>query len=206
MTLQKIVQERNITKLFHFTHSDNLSSIIQRGLKSKKELDDEKIAHNHNDDKRLDGHTNAICLSISYPNAKMFYKYRQEKQGDWILLEISPTILWDKDCAFYPTNAASNNVRMNKVSLMQGVSAFNAMFEDSIFAIERCSTLPTEFTTDVQAEVLVFDRIEASYIQKVIHPNEASATRFRCLDTTLQHDHCDPNTKTFYSQRDYFLG
>lgn len=41
MTIQEIVQQRNITKLFHFTHSDNLSSIIENGLLSRSDLDDE---------------------------------------------------------------------------------------------------------------------------------------------------------------------
>ncbi|EFO1153480.1 DUF4433 domain-containing protein, partial [Escherichia coli] len=39
MTIQEIIQQRNIRSLFHFTHSDNLTSILDNGLMSRSELD-----------------------------------------------------------------------------------------------------------------------------------------------------------------------
>lgn len=88
MTIQEIVQQRNITKLFHFTHSDNLASIIESGLLSRSDLDAEGDDYSFNDSERIDGHLDAICLSVSFPNAKMFYKCRMLKPGNWVILEI----------------------------------------------------------------------------------------------------------------------
>lgn len=207
MTLQQIVQQRNITRLFHFTHSDNLSSIITHGLIARDALNNEGIEYNYNDDVRLDGHLNANCLSISYPNAKMFFKYRNERQGNWVLLEIKPTVLWEKDCSFYPTNAASNSVRFNDILSMKSVDAFNSMFSKQVFAEERPNYLTSEYTTDVQAEILVCSKIEPSYFLNVYHPNKSSADHFYALHPTINHRYyANLNGRTLYSQRHYYLG
>lgn len=207
VTIQQIVQQRNITRLFHFTHRDNLSAILTHGLISREVLDEQNIAYDYNDQVRFDGHLDAICLSISYPNAKMLFKYRQLKDGDWILLAINPSILWEKNCAFYSTNAASNNVRFNELESMQGVDAFSSLFSDDVFGNIRGENLPLEYPTDVQAEVLVFDRIETTYIMNVFHPNRESAEHFHQLHPTTNHRYyANLNGKTLYSQRHYFLG
>ncbi len=207
MAIQKIVQQRNITRLFHFTHSDNLSSIIEHGLIARKFLDEKEIVYGYNDEMRIEGHLDAICLSVSYPNAKMLFKYRQLKEGNWILLAIDPAVLWEKDCAFYPTNAASNNVRFNELPLMKSADAFKSMFAENVFSESRSNTLPKEYTTDVQAEVLAFSNIEPSYILSIYHPNKDSEAHFYKLHPTMAHRYyANLNGKTLYSQRHYFLG
>lgn len=205
MSIQEIVQQRNITRLFHFTHRNNLSSIINNGLMSREALNNMNTGYRHNDNLRIDGHLDAICLSVSYPNSRMFYRYRCSSPNDWVLLALSPAILWDKDCAFYPTNAASNMVRFNDASLMKNPESFNAMFNDT-FSQERNSILPSEYPTDVQAEVLVFDPIETSYFLNVYHPNQDSALYFDNLHPTIEHRYyANLSGKTLYSHRDYFL-
>lgn len=207
MLIQDIIQQRNISRLFHFTHTDNLFSILERGLIPRSVLDDSGDNYNYNDEVRVDGHFDAICLSISYPNARMFYKYRSLKAGDWVLLQINPSVLWDKECAYFSTNAASNNVRFNDLDLMKGPIALNALFADDVFGAQRVTDLPSEYTTDVQAEVLVFDTIEPSYIVNTIHPNKVSADRFKDLyPQTEQRYYANLNGRTLYSQRHYFLG
>ncbi|MBS6212229.1 MAG: DUF4433 domain-containing protein, partial [Proteus hauseri] len=61
MSIQEIVQQRNITRLFHFTHRNNLSSIINNGLMSREALNNMNTGYRHNDDLRIDGHLDAIC-------------------------------------------------------------------------------------------------------------------------------------------------
>lgn len=207
MKIQEIIQQRNIRSLFHFTHSDNLTSILDNGLMSRSELDNENNEYNCNDEERIDGHPDAICLSVSYPNAKMFYKYRCLKPGDWVILEINPSVLWAKDCAFYPTNAASNNVRFINLDLMKGAEAFSALFSENVFGIQRDVNLPSEYTTDVQAEILVFEKIPTSYIISTFHPNKESAEHFKRLyPQTIQRYYDNLNARTLYSQRHYYLG
>lgn len=209
MTIQEIVRQRDITRLFHFTHSDNLSSILENGLLSRSELDDENNGYDYdyNDEDRIDGHPNAICLSISYPNARMFWKYRNLKPGDWVILEIEPSILWTKNCAFYPTNAASNNVRFEELGSMKGSHALSALFSDEVFGIQRDEGLADKYTTDVQAEVLVFESIDPNYIVNTFHPNRESAEHFKRLYPQTNHRYyANLNRGTLFSQRNYFLG
>ncbi|ELA4711062.1 DUF4433 domain-containing protein, partial [Escherichia coli] len=202
-----IVQCRDITELYHFTHADNLSSIIANGLVSRQYLDIRNINYELNDELRLEGHLDATCLSISFPNYRMFFKYRNLKPGDWIILVIDPSVLWIKSCAFYPTNAASGSVRSNAIADMQGEDALNAMFGETIGSITREQSLNDKYPTDVQAEVLVFDEIEPSYILKVIHPNRMSSERFYNLHPDVKHRYyASTSGPTLYSQRSFFLG
>ncbi|HDU8551907.1 MAG: DarT ssDNA thymidine ADP-ribosyltransferase family protein [Morganella morganii] len=207
MTIQKIVEQRNITRLFHFTHVDNLSSILVNGLMSRSELDKAASEYDYNDEDRIDGHLDAICVSISFPNSKMFYKYRRLKPGNWAILEITPSVLWDKNCAFYPTNAASNNVRFNDPDLMKGSEAFADLFLDNIFGIQRDEGLLAEYPTDVQAEVLVFESIPPQCIVNTFHPNKESAEYFKNRHPkTNQRYYANIKGRTLYSQRHYYLG
>lgn len=207
MTIQQSVEKREIERLYHFTHSDNLSSILTNGLIPRSTLNTNDLEFTYNDDIRYDGHSEATCLSISFPNAKMFFKCRNQKEGDWVLLELSPSILWEKDCAFYPTNAASNNVRHNDVNFMKTSQSFDFIFSEEIFATNRDVGLPSKYPTDVQAEVLVFDSIEKDYIYRTIHPNKESAEKFKGLfPETAQDYYANLNGRTLYSQRHYYLG
>ena len=81
--IQQICDERNIETLVHFTRVENLSSILQNGLLSRKALEILEETRGQqflfNDRKRKDGHKDAICLSISFPNYQMFYPIREDK-------------------------------------------------------------------------------------------------------------------------------
>lgn len=60
---------RGIKNLSHFTRESNLDSILQRGLITRDLLTREGY-HSFNDSVRADG-TNAVCLTIGFPNYKM---------------------------------------------------------------------------------------------------------------------------------------
>jgi hypothetical protein len=104
--IKGFVDERNIIRLIHFTRYENLESILTNGLITRDGLNGFNHTVYVNDSLRLDGHTNSISLSLSFPNHRMFYKYRMgsEAQG-WVVLAISPEVLWDYECAFCKHNA-----------------------------------------------------------------------------------------------------
>ena len=107
--LQQICSKRRITTLIHFTRIENLRSILQEGLLSRSLLEERGQDFVWNDEQRLDAHKEAVCLSISFPNYQMFYKYRCMTNHDcWVVLLLDVTVLWKLDCAFYQENAASN--------------------------------------------------------------------------------------------------
>lgn len=113
LQLQQICAERRITTLIHFTRIENLSSILQEGLLGRSLLERRGQDFVWNDEQRLDAHKEAVCLSISFPNYQMFFKYRRRTSHDhWVALLLDAKVLWELDCAFFQENAASNTNRI----------------------------------------------------------------------------------------------
>lgn len=170
--IKEICNERSINNLIHFTRVKNLRSILKKGLLGRnhlKTLPQEDIPE-INDEKRLDGYPQAISLSISFPNYKMFYKYKEKSKTHnvrWACLLIDAAVLWNLDCAFCQTNAAS--ILMKKIPLNERkkVDAFLKMFDDFNQIKREQLKIPQNYPTDPQAEVLVFEPIEPKYITSV---------------------------------------
>jgi hypothetical protein len=107
--LKNFIIQRNITHLCHFTRLENLESILKNGICSKKELINNKAQFVFNDESRLDGYPNAISTSISFPNYTCFYgmRKRSNAESDWVVILLKPSVLWEKECVFFISNAAS---------------------------------------------------------------------------------------------------
>lgn len=112
LKIKEISEKRNIQSLVHFTMLDNLESILKHGLLPVSVIERRNIKAVITDPTRYDNEKDAICLSISYPNYKYFYWLRKNRYPDkaWVVIELKPDILWEKDCAFCITNAANKNV------------------------------------------------------------------------------------------------
>jgi hypothetical protein len=102
----------------------------------------------------------------------MFYNKRinyNDAEG-WALLMLDSRILWELDCWFIPKNAASSSVY--KGSKSSSSDKLSEMFED----INRPISYPLNWTTDVQAEVMVKDRIPPEYIKNIFVENSQDKT------------------------------
>lgn len=129
--MDKIIKEREIRKLIHFTRLENLTSIMEHGILSKQALDMIDIDYISNDVERLDHHEDHVSCSISFPNYKMFYSLRmRDKNTKWVVLVIDPQIILDKECAFFHTNAASTLCRDIPLMNIQNREAFDAIFKN----------------------------------------------------------------------------
>ncbi len=195
--IQKICEEYKIETLVHFTHISNLHSILQHGLLGRPKIGSMSgiEAPHCNDLLRLDGHCEAICLTISFPNYRMFYSYRRKNPPDtnWVILFLKPSILWELDCKFYKGNAASNKA---KATAGKTPDALRQMFSRDIQP--QYLEIPSNFTTDPQAEVLVFDSIPTDYINIVL---------FHTLESGNQwvNQHPANYSQKFYAEtNDYF--
>lgn len=100
--IQQFCVERDITLLCHFTRIENLHSILQQGLLGRNLLETRRQQFLFNDHDRVDGHKEAICLSISFPNYQMFYSIREEKKetqeandSQWVVLLLDAKVLWE---------------------------------------------------------------------------------------------------------------
>lgn len=129
--IQELAKVRAIPILLHFTKAANLESIMQHGIVPVGLTAGLGIAALINDTYRLDQQPNATCVSIGFPNNRMFYKYRQADESiDWAVLGIKPDVLWQKPCAFCQRNAADALVTAIPLQQRMTVAAFSGMFEN----------------------------------------------------------------------------
>ncbi|MHA3606548.1 DarT ssDNA thymidine ADP-ribosyltransferase family protein [Yersinia enterocolitica] len=181
--IREIVAQREIKQLVHFTRIENLESIMQHGIVPIADATEKQIAPAVNDQARFDGRTNASCLSITFPNYLMFFKYRQENPDvNWIVLGVDPSVLWLKNCAFCRYNAADARISIQLLEALQTPASLSGMFDEiEGLAPRQEHRLRTSDTTDVQAEVLVFDVIEPQYIFAAAFNNQETMNNFEGL-------------------------
>lgn len=170
--MQENLNKRGIKHLLHFTKYSNFPSIMARGLLRRSELDTQDISYAFNDEMRLDRHPNSLSVSISFPNYRMFYSARQRYSDDtWVVLVLSTNVLIQKPCSYYSQNAATGCYNGVPRTELQGEASFDAMFAD-VGGVKRAALgIPTDFTTDPQAEILVFSDIEPQHIIGVATQN-----------------------------------
>jgi hypothetical protein len=165
--IKAFCKERGINELIHFTKIQNVRSILDIGLNSKDYNCEIAKKHKINDRERFDYRTHMISLSISYPNCKMFYRNRMnDRKQKWAVLRLSPSILWELDCLFCPTNAANNTISSSSDKALSGSRALQQMFNNKTENLRACDP------TDSQAEVLVNSHIPTKYIESVLVETE----------------------------------
>ena len=208
--IQLICEERGITTLLHFTRIENLQNILLQGLLGRNLLETSGQEFLFNDDDRVDGHKEAVCLSISFPNYQMFYSIREEKIGtqeagdsQWTVLLLDTKVLWELDCAFCQRNAAHKTVSRIPLGDRRKPEALKGMFEDFYNIRHQDLSIPQDYPTHPQAEVLVFDSIPVQYI-KAIHFWDADAQE-KWLPSNIGADYETSCTNRHYFEprRDY---
>ena len=171
--IKQFCSKHDLINLVHFTQVQNLCSILEKGLLGRNDLEvlDFEQKPVFNDKIRIDGHPEAISLTISFPNYRMFYRYRRSK--DWVVLLVNSAVLWKLDCAFCQENAASKTVKKIPLTDRKKVSALMQMFEDYKNIKRESLGIPDNYTTNPQAEVLVFEPIPSQYIKEVHFQDES---------------------------------
>ena len=158
-----------------------------------------------NDQKRSDGYKNAICLSISFPNYQMFYKYSAENQADWAILLLKPAVLWELDCAYCQENAASKAVLPIPLEDRRNPDALRKMFSDYGNVSRQSLNIPNNYPTHPQAEVLVFDAISPEYIQSVHFYDLRTLEQWRSSHQTIYSQKLNYNQQYFVPRVDWAI-
>jgi hypothetical protein len=81
---------------------------------------------------------------------------------DWAVIRLKPNILWEFDCLFTETNAATKYIKDTPDNVLRGGAAMEKLFADE--GIRQQQQLKSYDTTDVQAEVMVSGTIPPNYI------------------------------------------
>ena len=157
-------QENDITHLVHFTQEKNLDSILEFNLSSNVRLRNLGVNYESSDLQRFDRLPDYICTSISFPNYKMFY-LKKKNNEKWVVLKLKPSVLWEYPCIFSPSNAASS-------SFINQSHKLDDLF-DELGQTRQTLQLPNHFTTDPQAEVLVYNSINKQDILSIASEEES---------------------------------
>lgn len=170
------LRERSVCHLVHFTHINNLTSIVKQGILPRTSVKEKGIV---SDDTRLDGNEEYGCFSLTYPNYLMLYQKRKRNPGQYIILMIDIEALSEikeEGILFFPGNAARSDLRGKGG---HGTAAIEAMFADNILSKDGISIrreeqhLESQYTTDPQAEVQVKVAIPVKYIRTIyVEDNE----------------------------------
>lgn len=203
--IKKAAIKVGIPHLIHFTNCDNLASIMQHGIQSVASCEANDIKPSRNDCHRFDGQLDGISLSITFPNQRMFWKYRQlGRDLDWVVIILKPRILWEKDCAFYPLNAADARMIANARDEMKSADALEAMF--SVTQGSRDEWLKPYDPTDIQAEVMVYETIETSEIQSFAFETSEVRDRYKHLIPGYSKFYAGEGKGLFSTRKDVRLG
>ena len=203
--IRQIVQNRSIPFLLHFTKLENLESILTHGLLPRTGFKGLSKLPLINDQYRLDNHEDAVSLSVSFPNYRMFYGCRQRDTNQkWVVLIIHPIILWESDCAFYPMNAATGKVSSLDSSMFKNASSLEAMFAEGVNGINRSDQtyLRLYDPSDVQAEVMVFGAIGSDRIRGIVF-NDMVAKESKATLCVGREVYLHAGSVGFFASRSY---
>lgn len=203
------LKNRNITRLCHFTKSSNLPFILGDGEFEKNGILSTQYIRESNyleelDKQRMDNHLSYVCCSVQRINSKYFKRRQEQERGDlfnqWAVLYIDPKII-DDTTLFSPVNAAT----ARGANLHHGIDAFRGLFGNPIFysryghqnSMNRDTSLPDNFTTDVQAEVLIKDQIPKNCIIGVAFPSKTYRVERQRLAFCLGDSNLNINIERF---------
>lgn len=158
--IQETCEARNIDICTHFTRIENLPSILINGLIPRKHLDKTDMDFISVNSRRLEDYVDANCLNISFPHHIPVLSANERTKRKWVYISYKKDILWELDCAFCFTKAASEEVLSIPISERKTEKSFKKMFIGN-------DHLPKDYPTDSQAEVLVFDIIPSFYLEKI---------------------------------------
>ena len=177
LSIKDIVEKRKIEFLCHFTNIKNLERILKEGLITREFCDGTGLSC-VNDVKRYD-YTNAICTSISFPNYKMLYLLTlNNPDNKWVIIKLDSTVLWELNCGFFYTNAANSKEFNDRHSDdYKTVESFEKMFYSELLYKSQLQKkiyrsdlgIDDFYTTDPQAEVLIFENINKKYIREILY-------------------------------------
>lgn len=201
--IKKIVEERNISYLFHFTRLQNLDGILEHGIYPHSRLEELPNTVAINDHGRWDHHPDSISLSICFPNHLMFFKYRIKSEDDWVVLVINPSVLWESKCAFCKHNAADGRISCLPVDRVNDHNALSEMFDEiEGHRSRKDQKLKPCDPTDPQAEVLTFALVLPEKILGVVFRDKSTKQAYSEKYPGLRMHH-HPEGKGVFASRIY---
>ncbi|MBF8962992.1 DUF4433 domain-containing protein [Pontibacter sp. FD36] len=217
-SFEEQISIRKIEYLVHFTPTINLLSIIENGyLYSRTYLEHLDIEQTDildfvefTDEVRYDD-KNYINLSLSFPNYFLLNRFREKTANEphinWCILKIDPKYIYQRDTLFAVTNAASRCAK-HQYGISGDLEKFQTLFRDSLsisaFSGNRIvsrGSLKAKYPTDVQAEILVKDKINYEDVLAVCFRNENDLASAKAAMSFLDTSKFTVDASLFTSNR-----
>lgn len=165
--LREIIIRQRVRFVVHFTPIENLSSILDFGILSRDQLNGRAkvLVDKH----RFDGRPSWISTSLSFPNYRMLYqKTMEETVAFWVLLILDPSVLWELQCKFFDSNAASSkSLEVKKEDI------------SNLFFSSDSNHAP--YAVDSQTEAMIYKEIPRGYIKGIAVRNENQLQKVEAL-------------------------
>lgn len=166
--IRQFVEDRGIQHLVHLTTMENLRGICrEQAILSVTQLKRRNLVFQAFDTSRLDGHLDFINCSIGYHNFHMFYAAVAKNNSHDVILLVRPDYLWLPETRFCPYNAATGGGRYVGSGYEALVGMYQECVEDKVGPHTRANK-PEWLPTNIQAEVLVYQRIPIEHIMQVV--------------------------------------
>lgn len=177
MSVSKIIKDRGIREILHFTTNSGLTGIIHLGVvKTRKSLPEENyleyiLKYNCADRGKDVKWHNYVNLSITSVNLNLFGiskdKWHSGMDGYWCILAFNPEILTHPNVVFTTTNNIYTGV-----CRVEGKEGFSKMFAEKVTrwygnVIVRNSKTPSNQPTCNQAEVLYPGELSLKYLESI---------------------------------------
>lgn len=177
MSISKIIKDRGIHEILHFTTNSGLTGILHLGaVKTRKALPKEEhldyILRLNCEDRRKDVKWhNYANLSVTSVNKRLFGiskdRWHAGMDGYWCILSFNPEILTHPDVVFTTTNNIYTSVRRNTSE-----EGLENMFAEKVIrwggniAVRDIDT-PLNQPTCNQAEVLYPGELSLQYLERI---------------------------------------
>jgi ssDNA thymidine ADP-ribosyltransferase, DarT len=175
LTVEEIIERRNIIEVVHFTpHTGLLGTLHAGAVKSRhrlpKEVDLEHIYKPNAELRRDSQWLDYVNLSISRINATFFWtscRWHRTEDLWWCILAFDPIILTHPGVVFTTTNNMYTGVcrAPGPAGLEKLFSPYTTQWYGKI--VTRLSNLPDCFPTCIQAEALYPGELSIQYLRRV---------------------------------------
>ena len=195
MTIEKVISERGIREVLHFTTGNGFTGIMATGaVKPRKSLPKEEylehiVKYNCADRSRDMSWWGYVNLSLTQVNSRLFNiskdNWHATENCWWCILAFSPEICIHDNVFFTTTNNMYSGVRQKK-----GKIGLDAMFAPSITqwsnkTICRDKHSHTNQTTCEQAEVLYPSDLSLDYLRRVYVQSHDDAAKAETISSVM---------------------
>ncbi len=174
MTIEEIIQKREITEVLHFTTNQGITGILaSNSVKSRQCLSEDKylehiVKFNCPDRSRDSRWRDYVNLSITTVNLSLFGiskgKWHSKMEGFWCILSFSPEILTHSGVTFTTTNNIYTGVKRGcGADGLEQLFARRVMKWEGNIITRKSSTLKNQPTCN-QSEVLYPGELSLDYL------------------------------------------